>query len=67
MPSKPSSEPTDKPLDPAQSPTGTKPPTGTKRKAAAHAPAKTANDDRVDADAAEPEPHEHLPSRSDDN
>ncbi|MPW20523.1 hypothetical protein GCT13_27490 [Paraburkholderia sp. CNPSo 3157] len=61
MPSKPSAEPTDKPLDPAQSPTGTK------RKAAAHAPAKTKDADRVDADAAEPVPHEHLPSRSDDN
>ncbi|MEM5310408.1 hypothetical protein [Paraburkholderia sp. JHI869] len=26
-----------------------------------------APDDLPDADAAEPEPHEHLPSRSDDN
>ena len=54
MPSDPSAEPTAKPLDPAQTRSG-KP------------PAKPARDDLPDAAAAEPVPHEHLPSRSDDN
>ena len=61
MPSKPSAEPTDKPLDPAQSAPATT------RKKGSPAPAKHAKDDLPDADAAEPVPHEHLPSRSDDN
>ncbi|MHB9836236.1 hypothetical protein Q8F57_015500 [Paraburkholderia terrae] len=54
MPSDPSAEPTAKPLDPAQNASGKQ-------------PAKPAKDDVPDADAAEPVPHEHLPSRSDDN
>jgi len=54
MPSEPSAEPTAKPLDPAQNVSGKQ-------------PAKPAKDDVPDADAAEPVPHEHLPSRSDDN
>ncbi|BCG02143.1 hypothetical protein PPGU19_067110 (plasmid) [Paraburkholderia sp. PGU19] len=54
MPSDPSAEPTAKPLDPAQTTSGKQ-------------PAKPAKDDLPDADAAEPVPHEHLPSRSDDN
>ena len=61
MSSEPSAEPTDKPLDPAQSPSGTPPMTGSQ------AWVKPAKDDLPDADAAEPVPHEHVPSRSDDN
>jgi hypothetical protein len=61
MPSDPSAEPTDKPLDPAQ------PPSGTTRKTGSQGAAKPAKDNLPDADAAEPVPHEHLPSRSDDN
>ncbi|NLP64785.1 hypothetical protein NH14_027305 [Paraburkholderia sacchari] len=61
MPSNPSAEPTAEHLDPAQSPPGAQPKTGS------HAPVKSAKDDLPDADAAEPVPHEHLPSRSDDN
>ncbi|MCP3725325.1 hypothetical protein M3I53_19725 [Paraburkholderia sp. CNPSo 3272] len=61
MTSNPSSEPTGTSLDPAQtsiSATGQPDPKGLKN---------PAPDDLLDADAAEPEPHEHLPSRSDDN
>jgi hypothetical protein len=54
MPPDPSAEPSGKPLNPAQQSSG-KP------------PAKPAKDDLPDANAAEPVPHEHLPSRSDDN
>ncbi|HKR42405.1 MAG TPA: hypothetical protein VJU59_22495 [Paraburkholderia sp.] len=61
MTSNPSSEPTGTPLDPAHSvvnKTRQPDPKGLKN---------PAPDDLPDADAAEPEPHEHLPSRSDDN
>jgi hypothetical protein len=61
MPSDPSAEPTEKPLDPAQ------PPSGVARKTGTQGSAKPARDDLPDADEAEPVPHEHLPSRSDDN
>ncbi|WP_205969682.1 hypothetical protein [Paraburkholderia sp. Tr-20389] len=54
MPSDPPAKPAGKPLDPARTSSG-KP------------PAKPAKDDLPDAAAAEPVPHEHLPSRSDDN
>ncbi|ALP66795.1 hypothetical protein AN416_29040 (plasmid) [Paraburkholderia caribensis] len=54
MPSDPSAEPTAQSLDPAQTVAGTQ-------------PARPAKDDLPDADAAEPVPHEHLPTRSDDN
>jgi hypothetical protein len=54
MPPDPSAEPKGKPLDPAQTTSG-------------NAPPKPAPGDVPDADAAEPVPHEHLPSRSDDN
>lgn len=58
MPSDPSAEPTDKSLDPVQSPSS---------KTGSQGLQKPANDDLPNADAAEPEPHEHLPPRSDDN
>jgi hypothetical protein len=61
MPSDPSAEPTDKPLDPAQ------PPSATTRKTGSPGAGKPATDDLPNADAAEPVPHEHLPPRSDDN
>jgi hypothetical protein len=54
MPSHPSGTAPDKPRDPKRSSTG-KP------------PKQPPGDDHLDADAAEPVPHEHLPSRSDDN
>ncbi|RKT21142.1 hypothetical protein B0G69_4517 [Paraburkholderia sp. RAU2J] len=61
MDSDPSVEPTDKPLDPAQ------PPSATPRKTHSPRGTKPLADDLPNADAEEPEPHEHLPSRSDDN
>jgi hypothetical protein len=61
MPSDPSAEPTDKSLDPAQNPAVTT------RKSHSQHVNKSAEDDLPNADAAEPEPHEHLPPRSDDN
>ncbi|WP_075643516.1 hypothetical protein [Paraburkholderia ginsengiterrae] len=61
MPFDPSAEPGDKPLDPAQSPSGTT------RKNGSQGSTKPAKDNVPDAEAAEPVPHEHLPSRSDDN
>ncbi|EEA04196.1 hypothetical protein BH160DRAFT_0628 [Burkholderia sp. H160] len=42
-------------------------PTGTTRPPDPKGPQKPAPDDLPNADAAEPEPHEHLPTRSDDN
>jgi len=54
MPSHPPATAADKPRDPERSSTG-KPPSQAPR------------NDQLDADAAEPVPHEHLPSRSDDN
>lgn len=57
----PSAEPADKPLDPVQSPAARPATTGSQRAA------NPAKDGPPDADAAEPVPHEHLPSRSDDN
>ncbi|MEX3693111.1 hypothetical protein AB3X91_20600 [Paraburkholderia sp. BR14263] len=61
MTSNPSSEPTGTPLNPA--PTSA----GTTRQPDPKGLKNPAPDDLPDADAAEPEPHEHLPSRSDDN
>lgn len=61
MPSDPSAEPTDKPLDPAPKPSGTT------RKSHSQRSQKPAEGDLPNADAAEPVPHEHLPPRSDDN
>ena len=61
MPSDPSPWSTDKPLDPAQ------PSLETTRKIDSPGSSKSAKDDLPDANAAEPVPHEHLPSRSDDN
>lgn len=61
MTSDPSAKPADKPLDPAQQPSGTPRHTGSQRLK------KPAPGDLPDAAAAEPVPHEHLPSRSDDN
>lgn len=61
MSSYPSAESTDKPLDPAH------PSSGTIRKTGSPESTKPAKDDFPDADAAEPVPHEHVPSRSDDN
>lgn len=61
MSSDPSAEPSDKPLDPAQSPSGTT------HKNGSRGSTKPGNDNLPDAEAAEPVPHEHLPSRSDDN
>lgn len=61
MPPDPLAEPTDQPPDPAQDPSSTTGPSPSER---AQKPAK---DDLPNADAAEPEPHEHLPPRSDDN
>ncbi|MEX3949005.1 hypothetical protein AB4Y40_14820 [Paraburkholderia sp. EG287B] len=61
MTSNPSREPTGNSLNPAQTSvhkTRQPDPKGLKN---------PAPDDLPDADAAEPEPHEHLPSRSDDN
>jgi hypothetical protein len=61
MHSDPSAEPTAPPLDPAQ------PSSQTHRNTGSQAAVKPASDDLPNADAAEPVPHEHLPSRSDDN
>lgn len=61
MPSDPSPRSTDKPLDPAQ------PSLETTRKTGSPGSSKPAKDDLPDGNAAEPVPHEHLPSRSDDN
>lgn len=61
MTSHPSAEPTGTSRDRAQTSAGTTrqpDPKGLKN---------PAPNDLPDADAAEPEPHEHLPSRSDDN
>jgi hypothetical protein len=57
---------------PSAGPTGNapdaaRPLTGTTRQPGPTGPQNPASDDLPDADAAEPEPHEHLPSRSDDN
>jgi hypothetical protein len=54
MPSDPTSVPAAAPRKPMQSPGGA-------------APDPQSPPDALDADAAEPVPHEHLPSRSDDN
>jgi hypothetical protein len=54
-------EPTGKSLDPAQTSAGQA------RQPDQKGQQKPAPDDLPNADAAEPEPHEHLPSRSDDN
>lgn len=61
MHSDPSAEPADKPLDPAQ------PPAARRGETASQGAATPAQNGPPDADAAEPVPHEHLPSRSDDN
>ncbi|RZF31281.1 hypothetical protein EVC45_02170 [Paraburkholderia sp. UYCP14C] len=61
MTSNPSAEPTGTSHDPARTSAGM---TG---KPDPKAPQNPAPDDLPNADAAEPEPHEHLPSRSDDN
>ncbi|MGF6917000.1 hypothetical protein OKW41_003378 [Paraburkholderia sp. UCT70] len=61
MTSNPSAEPTGTSLDPAQTSAGK---TRQPRPKGLKNPAP---DDLPNADAAEPEPHEHLPSRSDDN
>jgi hypothetical protein len=61
MPSGPSTKSTDKPRNPAH------PSAKTTRKAAPPGSSKPAKDNVPDANAAEPVPHEHLPSRSDDN
>lgn len=61
MPSDPFAEPTDQPLDPAQPSSRATPKTGPPGSS------RPTNADLPDADAAEPIPHEHLPSRSDDN
>ncbi|CAB3806769.1 hypothetical protein LMG27177_06178 [Paraburkholderia fynbosensis] len=61
MASNPSAEPTGTSLDSAQ----TSP--GTTRQPDPKGLQSPAPDDLPNADAAEPEPHEHLPSRSDDN
>ncbi|MGF6485037.1 hypothetical protein [Paraburkholderia sp. JPY419] len=61
MTSNPSAEPTGTSRDPAQSSAGT---TGHPDPKGSQKPTL---DDLPNADAAEPEPHEHLPSRSDDN
>ncbi|WP_296653746.1 hypothetical protein [Paraburkholderia sp.] len=61
MISRPSAEPTGTTLDPAQTSTGTTLQPDPKR------PQNPAPVDLPDAAAAEPEPHEHLPSRCDDN
>ncbi|MCP3712927.1 hypothetical protein M3I54_39575 [Paraburkholderia sp. CNPSo 3274] len=61
MTSNPTSEPTGASLDPAQTSTSTT------RQPDPKGLQNPAPDDLPDADAAEPEPHEHLPSRSDDN
>ena len=61
MTSNPSSEPTGTSPDPAQTSVGTT------RQPDPKGLQNPAPDDLPDADAAEPEPHEHLPSRSDDN
>lgn len=61
MPSDPSAGSTDKPLDPAQLSSRTT------RKIDSPGSSIPAKDNLPDANAAEPVPHEHLPSRSDDN
>ncbi|WP_233850179.1 hypothetical protein [Paraburkholderia sp. HD33-4] len=61
MTSNPSAEPTGTSPDPAQTSAGTT------SKPDPKGPQNAAPDDLPNADAAEPEPHEHLPSRSDDN
>ena len=55
------SDPSGKPFDPAQ------PSSGKPRQTGSRGSSKPARNDVPDADAAEPVPHEHLPSRSDDN
>jgi hypothetical protein len=61
---------------PSAGPTGTSPDAARPTDGTTHQPDRPpgptgpqnpASDDLPDADAAEPEPHEHLPSRSDDN
>lgn len=61
MTSSQSADPTCTPFDPALTPSGTT------RQPDPKGLQNPAPDDRPDADAAEPEPHERLPSRSDDN
>jgi hypothetical protein len=61
MTSNPSSEPTGTSRKPAQTSSGAA------RQPDPKGRQQTAPDDLPDADAAEPVPHEHLPSRSDDN
>lgn len=58
MTSSHSAEPTGKPLDPAKTSAATT------RKHDPKSPQKPSTDDLPNADAAEPEPHEHLPPRS---
>jgi hypothetical protein len=48
-------------------PDAARPAAGTARQPGPTGLQNPAPDDLPDADAAEPEPHEHLPSRSDDN
>lgn len=61
MTSDPSAEPTGKPLDPAKTSAGTSGAPDPKNRQ------KPSKDDLPNADAAEPEPHEHLPPRSFEN
>ncbi|WP_081771950.1 hypothetical protein [Paraburkholderia nodosa] len=48
-------------------PDAARPTAGTTRQPGPTGLQNPASDDLPDADAAEPEPHQHLPSRSDDN